>query len=100
MMYASSPLGIGIASARRSKNAAVRIHRRSGNLWMEVADDGPGLPEEKLQPSEWRVGLRNTSERLIQLYGDDHSFELSNPSEGGLLARVVIPYTTAPGPRP
>ena len=90
----------GIAKRIGSGHLRLIIHRRSENLWMEVGDDGPGLPEEKLQPSEWRVGLRNTSERLIQLYGDDHNFELSNPPEGGLLARVVIPYKTAQGAVP
>jgi len=90
----------GIAKRLGPGHLRLRIQCRSGNLWMEVSDDGPGLPEPKLRPSEWRVGLRNTSERLIQLYGDDHSFELSNSPEGGLLARVVIPYTTAPGAGP
>lgn len=71
----------------------VRVHRSNGHLHLEVADDGPGLASSELDPTQWRIGLRNTRERLAQLYGDRHAFVLENRAEGGLVVRVTIPYT-------
>jgi sensor histidine kinase YesM len=38
------------------------------------------------------VGLRNTRERLAELYGTHHSFRLSNTEPHGLTIRIRIPY--------
>jgi sensor histidine kinase YesM len=38
------------------------------------------------------IGLRNTEERLQQLYGDAHSFELRE-GDGGVVAEISIPWS-------
>lgn len=38
------------------------------------------------------VGLRNTRERLLELYGGQHSFRLSHTEPHGLTINIRIPY--------
>jgi two-component system LytT family sensor kinase len=66
--------------------------RCAATLEITLTDDGPGL-----DPSGSRegVGLRNTRERLTQLYGASHSFELGNRAEGGLRVSLTIPFRAA-----
>jgi len=52
------------------------------SLWIQCKASGAG------------IGLRNTQERLRQLYGDDQSFTLQNADGGGALATVTLPYHT------
>ncbi|HEX9887523.1 MAG TPA: histidine kinase [Longimicrobiales bacterium] len=85
----------GVARRRAPGRVRVRIAREGERLRLEVADDGPGIAPEDRDPSRWRVGLRNTRERLAQLYGDDHAFELADLSPHGLLVRVDIPLRSA-----
>src|SRR6266566_2627872 len=42
------------------------------------------------------VGLANTSARLRELYGGAASLEVANAPEGGVVARVVVPFQLAP----
>ena len=39
------------------------------------------------------VGLRNTTERLRQLYGKSHNFRLETAPEGGLMVVLGIPLS-------
>lgn len=64
--------------------------RRENRLVLEVGDNGAGLRNH--EPDDEGVGLSNTRARLSHLYGEAHSFELINRSEGGLLARLTIPF--------
>jgi LytS/YehU family sensor histidine kinase len=41
------------------------------------------------------VGLRNTQERLTELYGNRHSFRLSEKTPHGLTVNIRIPFETA-----
>ena len=82
----------GVARRRGAGRVGVRAARRDGSLSLEVSDDGPGLAEGSRDPSTWRVGLKNTRERLRHLYGDDHRLELTDLEPHGLLVRVVIPF--------
>jgi sensor histidine kinase YesM len=43
------------------------------------------------------VGLTNTRERLRQLYGNRHRFDLINAPEGGLIVNVEIPLENRAG---
>ena len=81
----------GIAGRLGEGKLWIRGFKENGNLCLEVEDDGPGLSDEKLDPASWRVGLRNTRDRLVQLYGPKQRFELANSADGGLCVRVVIP---------
>ena len=53
-----------------------------GKLLLAVADDGPGLAPALANGNGRGVGLRNTRERLMVLYGDAHSVEVIGKSPG------------------
>ena len=67
-------------------------------LFLELRDTGPGVEFVDGQlPSGRGVGIRNTSERLMQIYGTKHSFDISNlgSSKGqpsGLKINITLPY--------
>src|SRR5262245_35146615 len=64
----------GIAPRPEGGRLAIRTRRTSGQLQLEVADDGPGLPDPECLPGREGFGLRNTRARLEQLYGPSHQF--------------------------
>lgn len=84
---------IRYAVAPRASGGCIEISARQviGSLKISVVDDGPGLPEESDLPAHEGVGLRNSRERLEQLYGEHHRFILSNRSPKGLEVAIVIP---------
>lgn len=83
----------GIAKLSRGGQIDISSTVRTGELNLEVRDNGPGLPTpsgpEFLQEG---VGLSNTRARLQQLYGSKHKFELLDAPGGGLLVRLVLPF--------
>jgi two-component system LytT family sensor kinase len=70
----------------------IRAERRGMDLHLEVADDGPGLPETRDASEGFGVGLSNTRARLAQLYGEAQCLDLATAAEGGLAVRIVIPF--------
>jgi len=63
---------------------------------LELSDDGPGVElVDGLIPNANGVGLRNTQERLHELYGNKHSFRLSETSPHGLTVNIRIPFETS-----
>ncbi len=84
-----------VARSEDGGTIAVRARRAGGALELEVEDDGPGLPEDFTLDGEARgVGLRNTRDRLRQLYGDAHRLELGAGELGGLRIRIRLPFET------
>ena len=84
--------------------AQVAVRAVNGGIAIEVADDGPGIPEAELaraqeafyrvEPSRSREtggsGLGLTLARAAaQAHGGD--LQLANRPEGGLLARILLP---------
>jgi two-component system, LytTR family, sensor kinase len=68
--------------------------RRSGDrLCLSVRDDGPGV--EAGDAARPGVGLSNTRARLGRLYGRDYTLEVVNAPEGGLEARIELPFHLA-----
>jgi two-component system LytT family sensor kinase len=76
--------------------------RRTGS-WLELAvrDSGPGI---RLGPEGLPVGgigLRNTRERLRELYGPGAVLTLANHPEGGAVVRLHLPLgDDVPSPEP
>lgn len=84
---------IRYAVAPRAKGGSIEISAREiiGSLRIAVLDDGPGLPPDYDLLAREGVGLRNSRERLEQLYGEQHRFILTNRSPKGLEVALVIP---------
>jgi two-component sensor histidine kinase len=84
--------------ARSEEGGCLRIAARvfAGDLLLELSDDGPGVElVDGLIPQANGVGLRNTRERLRELYGSQHSFRLSETSPHGLTVNIRIPFESA-----
>ncbi len=81
----------GIASRATVGRVLIGARRIDGTLHLTVRDDGSGLSDAAARG----VGLANTSARLRQLYGDQASFEVVNMADGGVIARIVLPYRLA-----
>jgi LytS/YehU family sensor histidine kinase len=83
----------GIAPRTSPGKIAIQAKRNNGILYVRVQDNGPGLSadQRKTAPLKKGLGLSNTRERLQQLYGKGHRFELENAPEGGLVVTVEIP---------
>lgn len=67
-------------------------------LSIQLVDNGPGIADiavafdKSSSTEQGGVGLTNTRERLRELFGDDHSFELENIEPHGLRIIIRIPY--------
>ncbi len=82
--------GIGPRSA--GGKIEITAQRNDDMLDLVVRDDGPGLPHKPQSEFSGGVGLNNTRSRLMQLYGENHEFRLSNGSGKGLEVQMRIPY--------
>src|SRR4029078_3437702 len=62
----------------------LRVHatRASTRLHLEVEDDGPGLPAGFSIDESAGVGLRNTRDRLREIFGAEATFSLGPGANG------------------
>lgn len=62
-------------------------------LVLALKDTGPGLEDihHIVSQSGSGVGIANTKERLMQIYGDDHEFRLENLEPTGLGIYIQVP---------
>ena len=63
-------------------------------LMLKLADNGPGLGSPNNGQKSCGVGLKNTRERLQQLYGEQQAFTLGPTEPHGLTITINIPYET------
>src|SRR3989442_698220 len=84
----------GIEPREQGGHVAIAARRNNGLLELRVRDDGAGLPRGAGAPARQGIGLSNTQSRLRHLYGENFRFELADLPEGGLEARIAIPYHT------
>ena len=85
----------GIVQSEGGGHLRIAAKVFAGDLLIELSDDGPGmeLVNGQIPPSNG-VGLRNTQERLDELYGNRHSFRLSRTDPHGLTIHIRIPFET------
>jgi two-component system, LytTR family, sensor kinase len=78
----------------RSAGGKIKIGaiRQNGHLELKVSDDGLGVPSGDLENLSEGVGISNTRRRLRHLYGEGHSFRLSNADDSGLVVDLTIPF--------
>jgi two-component system, LytTR family, sensor kinase len=82
-----------IAAGHATAEVDVRSSRGDGLLRIEVSDNGPGFGGT-MPPAEGE-GLRNTRERLSQLYGDRHRLQLADRVGGGAVVTIELPFEDA-----
>lgn len=89
------------AIARSEEGGLIHISARvvKRRLIIEVADDGPGIPDyravvERNSASSGGVGLKNIRNRLKEIYGSDHELTFSTREPVGCKVTVIIPYET------
>jgi two-component system LytT family sensor kinase len=63
-----------------------------GTLIMQLSDTGPGLGNGNNGQKSSGVGLKNTRERLLHLYGDEQAFTLAPNEPSGLTVTINIPF--------
>lgn len=68
----------------------VRGARSGGQLTLEIRDSGRGFPAPAYHKEG--LGLRNTRERLRQLYGTEQAFTLGNDPAGGAIVTITLPF--------
>jgi sensor histidine kinase YesM len=61
---------------------------------LTVRDNGPPVDDASALTRSGGVGLRNTRERLAQLYGPEHTLSLTALPDGGVVAELTVPYHT------
>lgn len=72
----------------------IEAKRVGANLVISIGDNGPGLEGDGLPDEDRGYGLRNTRERLEEMYGDAFTLRFVNRAEGGLVAELTLPFHT------
>jgi sensor histidine kinase YesM len=85
----------GISAVSTAGMVEVTATLDGGRLSLAVRDDGPGIGHATAQPGSG-TGLRNTRERLGQLYGDRAALRISNGDGGGTTVRIELPANGQP----
>lgn len=92
----------GIGGSAKGGLILIRVYEESGDLWIEILDNGPGMSQETLNsllgesgkiesPSRFSgMGVRNVHERIHRMYGDPYGIRLF--SEQGLYTKVEIRF--------
>jgi two-component system LytT family sensor kinase len=82
----------GISAVSSAGLVEVSAERTNGKLRLTVRDDGPG-PYAKVANPGSGTGIRNTRERLQQMYGGAATFSLEAGANGGAVVVIDIPDT-------
>ncbi|MGH7720156.1 MAG: sensor histidine kinase [Gemmatimonadaceae bacterium] len=80
----------GISSVATAGTVDVCAAVHDSRLHLTVRDDGPGVGATPVHPGSG-TGLRNTRERLAQLYGDAADLRIDCAPGGGTVVTLAIP---------
>jgi two-component system LytT family sensor kinase len=83
----------GISAVSSAGRVDIAAGIENGHLRLTVTDDGPGTGSRSPQPGTG-TGLRNTRERLTELYGAGSDLRIESPATGGTVVTVRIAATT------
>lgn len=79
----------------RGHDAVIAISaatREDGMVQLRVTDNGVGCGADLKRILARGIGLSNTKERLNQLYGAEHRFEIVTTAGKGFAVTIVIPF--------
>jgi LytS/YehU family sensor histidine kinase len=85
----------GLETHSKAGRIVVSARREGDYLCLRVWNDGPGRPE-KSPPRGAGIGLVNIRTRLVQLYGERQSFELTHVAGGGTTVAISMPFALVP----
>lgn len=85
----------GLANRAAPGLVLLTAQRTGERLELVVSDDGVGLPEHWRLETRQGLGLANTVARLRQLFGTDFDLTIQNRQQGGVEARLSIPWRIA-----
>lgn len=85
----------GIAARSGPGRITIGASRNNGTLLMSVRDTGPGFRAPSASLFRNGIGLANTRERLLQLYGAEHRIEFGAGTNGGAVVTLSIPFQDA-----
>ncbi|HEV7589026.1 MAG TPA: sensor histidine kinase [Longimicrobium sp.] len=83
----------GLGKQRGVGRIEIEARREGDRVVLRVRDNGPGM--DGGAPAREGVGLRNTRERLAQLYGGEGGLVLRPAEGGGVEAEVSLPWRPA-----
>jgi two-component system, LytTR family, sensor kinase len=86
----------GVSKIEEAGRIEISAERSGGALLLRVRDNGPGPGSDRAVPvdEEGGLGLRNTRERLQQLYDDQQHFTIRAADGGGTIAEIELPFHT------
>lgn len=84
----------GISKRRGKGFIEIASKKVNENLFLQVRDNGLGLSGNGENGFIEGVGLWNTRRRLSALYGENFHFQLTGAEEGGVEAKIIIPFKT------
>ena len=83
----------GVGRQRGVGRIEIEARREGDRVVLVVRDNGPGMDGDA--PAHEGVGLRNTRERLAQLYGGEARLVVRPAAGGGFEAEVGLPFRAA-----
>jgi len=83
----------GLGKLRGIGKIEIEARRDGERVVLRVRDNGPGMDGDA--PAHEGVGLRNTRERLAQLYGAGAALAVRPAAGGGFEAEVTLPWRAA-----
>ena len=86
----------GVSQTEVGGEISIKAYKEKDSLVLELADDGPGLPDlkngEVTIPQSKGVGISNITNRLREIYTENHKIIFINLKPRGLMVKVIIPY--------
>ncbi|HTZ74394.1 MAG TPA: histidine kinase [Candidatus Aquilonibacter sp.] len=85
----------GLAPRLEGGEIRIRTQRRGGRLYLEIDDNGIGIPPERLREVYGGgIGISNVFERLRLLYGDQFKMDIRSREGEGTQICIEIPELT------
>jgi two-component system LytT family sensor kinase len=82
----------GLAPRLSGGEIRIRTQRRNGRLFLEIDDNGMGIPQERLgEVYGGGIGISNVHERLRLLYGDQFKMDIRSREGEGTQICIEIP---------